>query len=232
MALLLLLVFEVFLGGYHIGVQSIISLILHDFFVVGRVHVPSLVAIVGVEWRVRSLIRFSLQFRLLLDLLLFFLFLLLVGLLLRVLGWLFVHGPGAFLGLLVLEVRLRVSDVLVERQANGVLDNLLFFVLGPWPWLAAPARGGADWIRFGRRWSWRLLSSGSFLLLFVSSLGLGSLSLLFLLGVGGMARLPLFVSDQSGFFSAIFIITTSSGLSARMAFLPLLVVNEAGLLPL
>lgn len=47
-----------------------------------------------------------------------------------------------------------------------------------------------------------------------------------------MASLPLFISDQSGFLAAIFVITTRSSLGARVAFLPLLVGDEARLLPL
>ena len=47
-----------------------------------------------------------------------------------------------------------------------------------------------------------------------------------------MARLPLFISDQSGFLAAIRVITTSSSLGAGVAFLPLLVGDEARRLPL
>jgi len=47
-----------------------------------------------------------------------------------------------------------------------------------------------------------------------------------------MASLPLVISQQSGFLAAIFVITTSSSLGARVAFLPLLVGDEARLLPL
>ena len=146
MFLLLLLFLDVFLRGDNVRVQRVVSLVLHNLLLVRWVHVSGLVAIIRVEWWIRSLIRLSLQFCLLLDLLLIFLLLLLVSLLLLVLGWLFVHGPGAFLGLLILEVGLCVSNVFVEWQANWVLDDLFFFVLGPGPWLSAPARGGANWI--------------------------------------------------------------------------------------
>jgi len=53
----------------------------------------------------------------------------------------------------------------------------------------------------------------------------------FLLSAGGMARLPFVISDHAGFLAAI-VITTSSSLGARVAFLPLLVGDEARLLPL
>ena len=106
MALLPLLFLDVFLRGDNVGVQGVVGLVLHDVLVVRWVHVSRLVAIIRVEWWIRSLISLSLQFCLLLDLLLLFLLLLLLRLLLLVLGWLFVHGPGAFLGLLILEVSL------------------------------------------------------------------------------------------------------------------------------
>lgn len=106
MALLPLLFLDVFLRGDNVGVQGVVGLVLHDVLVVRWVHVSRLVAIIRVEWWIRSLIRLCLQFCLLLDLLLRFLLLLLLRLLLLVLGWLFVHGPGAFLGLLILEVSL------------------------------------------------------------------------------------------------------------------------------
>lgn len=232
--LFLLLLLEMLLSSNYIGVQSVISLILDNILVIGWIHVSGLVAVIGVEWWIGSLVRLRLQLGLLLDLLLVFLFLLLLlwlSLLLLVFGRVLVHVPGAFLGLLILEVSLCVSDVLVEWQANWVLDNLGFFLLGPGPWLAAPARGRADWIRFGAGWTLWLLSSLSLHLLLVSSLGSWCLSLLFLLGTG-MALLPLLVSDQSRFLPAVFIVTMGSGLGARVAFLPLLVGDEAGLLPL
>ena len=232
MALLLLLGLEVFLRGDDVRVKGVVGLVLHNLLVVRWVHVSRLVAIIRVEWWIRSLISLSLQFCLLLDLLLLFLLLLWLSLLLLVFGWLFVHGPGAFVGLLILEVSLCVSNVFVEWQANWVLDNLFFFVLGPGPWLSAPARGGANRIRFGSSWSSLLLSSGSLHLLLVGGLGVGGSGFVFLLSIGGMARLPLFISDQSGFLAAIFVITASSSLGARVAFLPLLVGDEAGLLPL
>lgn len=105
MALLLLLGLEVFLRGDDVRVKGVVGLVLHNLLVVRWV-VSRLVAVIRVEWWIRSLISLSLQFCLLLDLLLLFLLLLWLRLLLLVFGWLFVHGPGAFLGLLILEVSL------------------------------------------------------------------------------------------------------------------------------
>lgn len=150
MILLLLLVLVVGLGGNNVRVQSIVGFVFDDVFGIRRVHVPGLVSLVRIEGRIRSHVDLSLHFLIELDLLVLgFVRLLLVG----VLGWVLVNGPGAVDGFLVAHVLLGVSDVLVQWQSGFVFHDLFFFVLGVLELFSAPASRGANWIGFGSIWS-------------------------------------------------------------------------------